>query len=527
VVQFHNILNTLAKKRFTGFVSGIIFTFIFQSSSATSVMLVSLVNSGLIKLGHSIPILFGSAIGTTLTVQIIAFRLTDYALLILGLGFIMNLIEKPLIKNIGGSLLGLGFIFYGMHIMSEAMYVFKNTSFVANIIIKLENPLTGIIIGLLLTAIIQSSAAFIGIILTLSTQGFITLDTAIPLILGTNLGTTVTAFLSSINSSRASKQVALSYFLFKFLGILLLLPWIPDFASMVKNITLTLAKLFNVYNLSGIEIREVANAHTIYNTFIALIFLPITGILEKVVCWILPSKEEREIPFKTYYLDYALIKTPSLAISAAKNEVFRMMENVKSMVEIIILAFTKKEKQILQEISIKEKEINFLRDRINEYLILISRQENDRKITEEIFQIMFIINEFEHIADIISINMTNKAVTWIESNNFFSNQGIKEILYFHQNTINIFEKIIQIHKNFNIEEAKKVKQNYKEYRKLVFELEKSHFERLKDDIKESVESSKVHIELITMLKLIASHLINSIRILTTKSNNHDKDRSTD
>lgn len=524
--QFQNILNKLSKNKLTGFISGIIFTFIFQSSSATSVMLVSLVNSGIINLSKAIPILFGSAVGTTLTVQIIAFKLTDYALLILALGFLMNIIEKPLLKNIGGAILGLGFIFYGMHIMSTSMQPFKNVGIIANIILKLENPLIGILVGLILTAIIQSSAAFIGIILTLSTQNLISLNASIPLILGTNIGTTITAILASINSSRESKQVAISYFLFKFLGIFFIIPWIDGFANLVKSLTYNIAEIFHVYNLTGLEIREIANAHTIYNTLIALLFLVFSNSLEKLVYIILPPRKEKETTFKTLYLDYSLTRTPSLAVSAAKREVIRMMKNVQEMVDIIILAFINKDRQIIEKINEKEKEINLLRDEINNYLVLISKQENDKKLIEEIFQIMFIINEFEHIADIVSINMCNKAITWINSDNIFSNQGLKEIIFFHKNTLEIFERVIQLYQNFNYDEAKKIKQDYKEYRKLVFELEKSHFERLKNDIKESIESSKVHIELITMLKLIASHLVNSIRILSSKDYNYDKDRST-
>lgn len=524
--QFQNILNKLSKNKLTGFISGIIFTFIFQSSSATSVMLVSLVNSGIINLSKAIPILFGSAVGTTLTVQIIAFKLTDYALLILALGFLINIIEKPLLKNIGGAILGLGFIFYGMHIMSTSMQPFKNVSLIANIILKLENPLIGILVGLILTAIIQSSAAFIGIILILSTQNLISLNASIPLILGTNIGTTITAILASINASRESKQVAISYFLFKFLGIFLIIPWIDGFANLVKSVTYSISEIFHVYNLTGLEIREIANAHTIYNTLIALLFLVFSNSLEKLVYIILPPRKEKETTFKTLYIDYSLIRTPSLAVSAAKKEVIRMMKNVQVMVDIIILAFINKDKKILEKINDKEKEINLLRDEITNYLVLISKQENDKKLIEEIFQMMFIINEFEHIADIVSINMTNKAITWIDSDNSFSNKGLQEIIYFHKNTLEIFERVIQLYQNFNFDEAKKIKQDYKEYRKLVFELEKSHFERLKNDIKESIESSKIHIELITMLKLIASHLVNSIRILSSKDYNYDKDRST-
>jgi len=524
--QFQNILHKLSKSKFAGLISGIIFTFIFQSSSATSVMIVSLVNSGIITLTRAIPILIGSAIGTTITVQLIAFRLTDYALLIVGTGFIFSITEKPLLKNIGGALMGVGFVFYGMHIMSESMQPLKNITLIGDVILKLKNPIIGILTGLILTALIQSSAAFIGIILTLSTQNLITLEASIPLILGTNLGTTITALLASINSSQESKQVALSYFIFKFLGIFIILPWITGFTMLVKNITYNIGHVFNIYNISGYEIREIANAHTIYNTFIALIFLPLSGLIEKIVCFILPPKKEHEEPFKTMYLDYSLIKTPSLAISAAKNEVIRMMENVKEMAEIILLAFITKNSKIIDSIYKKEKEINYLRDKINDYIVLISKQENDKKSVEEIFQIMFIINEFEHIADIISINMAGKALTWINSENVFSSQGEKEIIDFHKNTIAFFEKIIKLHQNFDIDEAKRIKHAYKEYRKLVFDLEKKHFERLKNDVKESIESSKVHIELLTMLKLITSHLINSIRILKTKNYNDDKDKST-
>ncbi|MCK4749294.1 MAG: Na/Pi symporter, partial [Bacteroidales bacterium] len=201
--KLRSILGNLTSNRFLALVLGTFVTMIIQSSSATSVMLVGFVNSKLMEFRNTIAIILGAVIGTTITAQIIAFKITDYALLIIAAGFFMYLLSnKPKTKSVGEAILGFGILFFGMHVMSEAMYPLRSYDPFINLLLGLENPLLGLLVGIVFTALIQSSSAFIGIMIVLASQGLLTLEAAIPMLFGSNIGTAITAILASLNASR-------------------------------------------------------------------------------------------------------------------------------------------------------------------------------------------------------------------------------------------------------------------------------------------------------------------------------------
>jgi len=513
--RMRSILSTLTYNRFIAVFVGIFTTVITQSSSATTVMLVSFVNSRLIRFRQSIGIFLGAAIGTTITVQIIAFKLSDYSLLMIGIGFGMYIISKgQKFKHIGEALLGFGVLFFGMHIMSKSMYPLRSYQPFIDMILTLENPLLGILIGTALTALIQSSAAFIGIIIILAGQGFISLAGSIPLLLGANIGTAITAILASINSSRESKQVALAHTLFKITGVLILIWWIPEFVRIIESISLkNILPGEPINTLSERLPRQIANAHTVFNIILALIFLPFTISFSKVVNKILPCKIEELFHPKTKYLNDSLIKTPSLALSEAKQEVLRMINIIKKMTRDIIFPFMEKDVEILKRIEQRGEEINFLKNEINTYLLKIAREKISSKMAREIYQMMFAVKEFEQIGDIISTTLKQHATNWCNDKSDFSSKGKKEILEYHSLTIKQITRASNLYKKFDLKKAKKMKLKYEENRDLFIELEKQHYKRLKKEVEKSVESSKTHLELMTMLKLINSHITNTARIL--------------
>ena len=212
-----------------------------------------------------------------------------------------------------------------------------------------------------------------------------------------------------------------------------------------------------------------------------------------------------------------MIKTPSLALNLAKQEVLRMMEIVQSMTEKIMKPFMEKDTSVFAAIDESESQVNMLRDRINDYLVKITRQHVDSKRVDEAFQLMFAVNEFEQVADIVSTNLRDKAKSWCNSDYDFSSQGKKELNEYHKHTIEQLQRARDLYTSFSLDEARKMKAKYKAYRNMTFELEKQHFERLKSRVEESIASSKTHIELMTMLKLIASHATNTARILMNKN----------
>ncbi|RMG34238.1 MAG: Na/Pi cotransporter family protein, partial [Methanobacteriota archaeon] len=236
--RMRRLLSALTQNRVVAVGVGAFVTMIVQSSSATTVMLVSLVQAGLMQYKQTLGIILGADIGTTITVQLIAFKLSDFSLLMIGVGFGMMILSKrQALQQFGEALMGFGMLFFGMHIMSQAMYPFRSYPPFLNLLITLENPLFGILFGTLITSLIQSSAAFIGILIALSTQGLLTLEAAIPLLFGANIGTCITAFLASLNTRKEARKVAYTHILFKVFGVLLFVGWIPQFAEFVRWIS--------------------------------------------------------------------------------------------------------------------------------------------------------------------------------------------------------------------------------------------------------------------------------------------------
>ncbi|RLC27701.1 MAG: hypothetical protein DRH32_09935, partial [Deltaproteobacteria bacterium] len=229
--HIRNILGALTSNRIIAFIIGAVVTMLVQSSSATTVMLVSFVQAGLMSFAQSLGVILGADVGTTVTAQLIAFKLTDYALLMVAGGFAVRMMGKRhQLRGVGDVLLGFGILFYGMKLMGDAVAPLKACSDFIYLLNGLENPLLGIFAGAVFTAVIQSSGAFTGIVIVLAQEGLISLEAGIALVLGANIGTCVTAILASIGMEREAKRVALGHVMFKVVGVLIFVFWIPAFA---------------------------------------------------------------------------------------------------------------------------------------------------------------------------------------------------------------------------------------------------------------------------------------------------------
>ncbi|HAF29816.1 MAG TPA: Na/Pi cotransporter family protein [Bacteroidales bacterium] len=513
--KMRSVLSQITNNRFFAVGIGTFVTMIVQSSSATTVMLVSFVHSKLMKFRQTIGVILGAGIGTTITVQLIAFKITDYSLLFIGLGFMLNfLFSSTKIKSVGKSILGFGILFYGMQIMSESMYPLRSFTPFIDSIIKLENPLVGILAGTIFTALIQSSAAFIGIMIILATQGLLSLEASIPLMFGANIGTAITAILASIKTDKEAKQVALAHSLIKIIGVLLFLFWIPQFADLVRAISPKGAWLDGDFNSLGATVpRQIANAHTIFNIVLTCLILPFTNLFGRFIERILPVKFVEEIVLKTIYLDYGMVKNSSLALSLAKKETIRMGRLVQNMTGDIIIPYLVKKTEVFEDIKKMEEEVNFLRDQINDYILKITRENLNEERVKESFQLLYTVKEFEQIADLVSTNMINRAISWCSMNYEFSPEGKSEIVDYHTRTQKQISRALAVFESVNLEKAKAMKDKYKQYRNLEIELEKQHFERLRDEVTNTISSSKTHVELMTFLRAINGHATNIARIL--------------
>jgi phosphate:Na+ symporter len=354
--KMRSILGTLTNNRVIGLLVGAFVTMVIQSSSATTVMLVSFVQAELMSFVQSLGVILGADIGTTITAQLIAFKLTDYALLMIVIGFGMRMIaKKDNIKHFGEVILGFGILFFGMKLMSDAMKPLRTYQEFIDLLKGLENPLLGLLVGTIFTALIQSSSAFTGVIIVLAQQGLITLEAGIPMVFGANIGTCITAGLACIGTTREAKRVALAHVLFKIAGVALFIFWIPAFADMIRAI----AAQFG----SGVA-RQIANAHTIFNVSLGLIFLPFTAIFAGVILKIFPDRKELKgvIPV-TWHLDDSMIATPEFAIGLARTEISRMAKILGRMLRAIIIPFMS-DKNLIKKGGLPKEETDLLVEEI-------------------------------------------------------------------------------------------------------------------------------------------------------------------
>ncbi|MEZ5072589.1 MAG: Na/Pi symporter [Bacteroidales bacterium] len=502
--KLRGILDMVTRNRLSGAAVGTVVTTVIQSSSATSVMLVSFVNAGLLQFRQTLPVLLGAALGTTITAQIIAFKITEYSLLLVAAGFFVNAFSrKQQGKAVGSALFGFGVLFFGMEIMSDAMAPLRSWEPFLALLLRLETPALGIAAGFLFTALIQSSSAFIGILIVMASQGLITLDAAIPLVLGSNLGTPVTALLSSLKSGKEAKKVALAFFLLKFFSVLIFAFWTDRMALLLRDFAPEAALT-----------RTIANAHTVVNIVLMAVMLPLTPQVAALVDRIVgvAGPETRPV-LQVRYLDRSTLSAPSLALALVKQEILGMGHEVLAMFRKILDVFLKKDPAPLSEIYRKEQEVNYLRDAIKSYLLELNQGAKGAKELEASFQMLYATEEFEKIADLISGNLASRAEKWLLKDYRFSEEGRRDLETYHEKVAKQLERALEVFGEANLQKAALMKSKHKSYRSLSHDLEKQHYARIMEGIAESVQSSKTHLEILTLFSNIDSRATNIARVV--------------
>lgn len=516
--KMRKMLSSFSKNRFLSFFAGILLTVIVQSSTATSVMLVGFVEAGLMSFANTLGMLLGAGVGTTITAQLIAFKITDFSMAFIAIGFGFILFSNNIkLNNIGKTILGFGLLFFGMYIMSSAMAPLRNYDGFLKFLVKLENPFIGILAGFLFTALIQSSAAFIGILITIASQGFLSLDASIPLILGTSLGTGLTAIIASISSGAEAQKVAFANIFFKLIGILLFVWWIPEWSELIKYISPKAPDNITGYEALSMTVpRQIANAHTVFSIGLSIIILPFINLFAKLIDkYIFPRiSKKKDDSYKLKYINSAITSSPAIALSLAKQETERMSQIVKNMVNLCLTPFFDRNKgNTLKELQKLENESDFLRENINGYLISVSAENSDEQRLREAFQIMYVVKELEMIADIVNTNIRHQAEKWLNNDAEFSNQGKVELESLQLKALKQISRSMEVFKDINLEKAEYVKQKFKKYSQLAEDYEMYHYERLLSNNEHTRESSEVHLEIIGLLNAINRHATNIARII--------------
>lgn len=359
--RLKRLIEVLTNNRLMGVLVGTLVTMVIQSSSATTVMVIGFVNAGLMSLGQAVGVIMGANIGTTITAQLIAFKITDYAPLAIAIGVgIWIATSKKKAKNMAEILIGFGILFIGMDMMGNGLKPLADNPVFSNIMINLNNPVLGMLVGLGLTTILQSSSASIGLLQALAGQGLIDINIAFPILFGDNIGTTTTALISSVGANKTAKRAAIIHFLFNFIGTVIFMTLlrqpIQDF----------------VLKISPNDIqRQIANAHTFFNIVNTAIQLPFASLLVKAAEAIVPGTDEREKP-ASIFLDERIIETPSIALGQSHKEIIRMGELVSENLSNARIALLNDKYEIVEGVLKREQLINKIEKEITEYLVRLS-----------------------------------------------------------------------------------------------------------------------------------------------------------
>lgn len=521
--RLKNILARLTTNRLSGACTGAIVTAVIQSSSVTTVLTVGFISAGVLSLSQAVGIIFGANIGTTITAQIIAFKVTKFAMLMIAGGFALlftNRSENS--RQYGAMLMGLGLVFFGMHLMSDAMRPLRTYEPFIALMTRMESPLLGIATAAVFTALVQSSSATTGVVIALAAQGLISLEAGIALIFGANIGTCVTALLASIGKKREALRASIVHVLFNIFGVLLWVFFIGDLAALVAYLSPINDELSGLDRLAAETPRQIANAHTIFNVVNTLVFLPAAGLFARMAERLVADQAPIEaIPenarqWTQLHLDPALLTVPALALSQVHSEIRRMAFAVRHVLVEIAPAFVENDDQAANRILERESQIHFLEDQISEYLVSISSTNLSDDLAAETVRLLNITKDLERIGNLVELNLVGLLEQKTKSKALFSLEGQQELLEYHRRLVANFDQALEAVDQGDAELARQVMQTKAQLVDLEWQYRKAHYNRLSQARVESLETSHIHLELIDQLRRIDSYIESIARTIAEK-----------
>lgn len=504
--KLRSILHSLTERRLMAVGVGALATAIIQSSTAATVMLVGFASAGLITLTQAMGILLGADVGTTVTVQLISLHVTDYALWLVIGGFLIGRFgTSKKGKYVGQAVLGFGFIFYSMALMVSATEPIRDSPVVKDGLAWLGHyPIYALLGAALLTALIQSSAAVVGLVLSLALSGAMSLEAAVPMILGANIGTTFTALLSSSGAEIEGKRVAWAHVGFKVAGAVLVFPFITPFVHLVQAWTEVLSG-WTGRPETGIA-RQVAWTHTIFNVGMTVAFFPFVPAGAAFLRRMIPDRKDEKSEFRPKYLDTRALDTPALAFGSAVREMLRMADIVQEMLDDVAVLLQSNDPDLPAKIHAKDDLADMLDEAIKVYLTKLSRGNFTEEQAKTEMQVLALTSDLENIGDVIDKNLVEICEKKMRLSVNFSKEGWAEILDFHGKVRENFVLGVTAYTNKDEELAHKVLRHKKRLAKLETELREAHINRLHAGLKESFDTSSLHLDLLSNLRRINSYI---------------------
>ena len=480
--KMKKILGILTVNPVMGVLAGTIATAVMQSSSATTVMVIGFVSAGLMTLKQGISVILGANIGTTITAQLLAFNISDYIFVIIFVGFIVSFVFKSeKIKSIGQTIFAFGLLFEGIQIMSSVMKPLAASPVFVNMIDHVSGmPVLGVLVGTLMTLVVQSSSATIAVLQNFAAQAgpdgvssIIGLAGAIPVLLGDNIGTTITALLACIGQSRDAKRTALAHCTFNVTGAFLFIWFVKPYAHFIQAIS-----------TKGPEVeviaRQIANAHTIFNITMTLIWLPLIWLLVKIVVKILPYKEknskQKEVPV---FLDPRLISQPAAAMEMVAREILRCSGMVEQMIHRLNHAIERQDLRRVDSILRQAVVVRKLYDNIVSYLSsLFSSGSMTEEQATQTAGMMYILSDIER-ADALCTEATESLQNILEKKHKLSPEAVEDLCQGLKIIEDMYQNVLEVIRTGNGEDARKIVHKKDNVLDLTLKLRKNHMKRVK------------------------------------------------
>lgn len=507
--KLRKILEIFTSNKFMGLGVGMIFTAIVQSSSACTVMVVSFVNSGLINLYQAAGIILGANIGTTITSQLVSFKLSDYAPIFLLLGAVMIMFfKKPVINRIGQIIVSFGSLFLGISLMSTAMGGLKESPEILSLFASLSNPFLAVLIGFLITGIVQSSSVTVSIVLLLAQQGLLSnFSIVIFIILGCNMGACVSALLASLSGMKDAKRAAMIHFLFNLFGTVLVFILMILFDTVSQDGNLIVDGIMKLSH--GDYGRFVANSHTIIKVFQVIIIFPFTNLLVKATYLVIPGKDEKvgfNDEFKLQFIGNKVVFNPATAVVEVTNEIERMANLAMDNLNRAMNAFITLDEGEIAKVAEVEKNINFLSKTITDYLVKLTQSTIPIEDLQYIGGYFHVINDIERIGD-HATNIAETAQLKKERDLDFSKEAYDELLNMMNSINENLQYAIEMFVTRNEEHMKQVVEIEDKIDTMEKEYQKNHVSRLtKNEC--TAEAGMLYSDLLSGLERVGDHATN-------------------
>lgn len=517
--KLRTILDRCTKNKYLGVISGALFTAFIQSSGATTVMEVGFVNAGIMTLEQSVGLTFGANIGTTITSQLVSLKLTAVAPFIIFIGAaILSFCNKPMLKKVAAVIFGFGALFLGINFMTDALQEIRTIPELMQLFSYLTNPVIAVLVGLILTVIVQSSSVTVSVLVLLAGSNIIVNPATggtdylacLFFILGANIGSCTPAVMAALNANRNAKRTAFIHVMFNVVGLVVISIILIVVAEPIINM---------IGEVSSTDKRFVANADTIFKIFQCLILLPFANLLIQLSKKVIHAKDNEEQPdtqMVLKYIDKSGVTTPTTVVVEVVQEIKRMSEMVELNLKEASNALIHKKYEYSDEVYKREKYIDFLSREITEYMVESNRYGLPLKDRERIGGLFHVIIDVERIGD-HAVNIMDDALKEKNKSIGFSTEGQKDMTKMYEKVIEIFEKSIQAFTAEDISGFGEINKLEDVIDQMKIDCQEGHVKRMAEG-KCSIESGLIFTDLVIGYERIADHAVNIAYSILPESN---------